>query len=120
MSTQEQRISKDFHKTSAYPLRILMRAHQQLDDAWNGSVFAQRRVVPGAQRKVADEPDDGLDEGPATGGVQQFDDPRQAVVHTHRVLRLLRTLVATRQVAQRADLQRPISFEHRPAATNQL
>ena len=97
-----------------------MRAHEQLYDAWNGAVLAQRRVVPGAESKVADEPDDGLDEGPATGGVEQLDDPRQAVVHAHRVLCLLRALVATRQVAQRADLPRPISFEQRSAATNQL
>ena len=78
--------------------RVLMRPQQQLHDARYRAVLAQRRVIGRTQRQVADETDDGLDEWPLAGRVQQLHERRQAVVMAHRVLRRAGLRVTTRQV----------------------
>ena len=67
-------------------------------------MLSQRGVVRRAERQVADEPDDGLDERPPAGRVEKLDEHRQAVVQPHGILGHLRFGVARRQVTQRADL----------------
>lgn len=43
-----------------------------------------------AERQIANEADDGLDQGPAGGGVEKVDDGLDAVVETHGILCHLR------------------------------
>ena len=55
---------------STHPLRVLVGPDEQVDDSRQGPVLSERGVVRWAQGQVSDQTDHGLDQGPATRGVQ--------------------------------------------------
>jgi len=67
-------------------VRVLEGPDEEVDEARDGSVLPEGGVVGGTERQVADEPDDGLDEGPAGGRVHEPHDGGQAALQAHRVL----------------------------------
>ena len=84
-------------------LTVLVSSHEELHDARNGAVLAQRCLVLHAERQVADETHHGLDERPAAWRMQQLDEHWQSVVKTHGVLCRLSVGVATGEMSERAD-----------------
>lgn len=46
------------HRRAA--LRVLMRAHQQLHEPWNGALFTQRRVIGWTKGKIPNQPNSSL------------------------------------------------------------
>lgn len=67
------------------------------------SMFSERRVIGWAKGEIPDEPNDGLDEGPARGWLQQFHNNFNSVVLTHGVLSHLSFDVTRGQVAESAN-----------------
>ena len=59
-----------WQRASTHPLRVLVGPDEQVDDSRQGPVLSERGVVGWAQGQVSDQTDHGLDQGPATRGVQ--------------------------------------------------
>ena len=89
---------------TTHPLSVLVGADQQLYDAWDCSVLSQRGVVGWTQRQVADQSNDGFDERPPAGRVEQLHKHGQSVVKAHSILGHLCLRVATREMAQGTNL----------------
>ena len=87
-----------------HPLSVLVGADQQLYDARDGSVLSQRGMVRWTQRQVADQSNDGFDERPPAGRVEQLHKHGQSVVKAHSILGHLCLWVATGEMAQGTHL----------------
>ena len=98
-------LSEKVRVAATHPLCVLVCTDQELHDAGQCTMFPQRRVVGRAESQVTHQTNDGLDERPAAGWVQQFHQDRQAIVQAHSILGHLRLGVTRCQMAQGTHLQ---------------
>ena len=69
-----------------YPVCVLEGPDEEVDEPGNGSILPEGGMVGGAQRQVADEADDRLDERPAGRWVHEADNRGQTALQPHCIL----------------------------------
>jgi hypothetical protein len=65
---------------------ILVGLHEQVHKAWDGTMFTKWSVVVSTQSQVANQTNNGLDQGPSAWWMQEFYEHRKTVVESNCIL----------------------------------
>ena len=71
---------------SSYPVSILEGSNQEMDQSGNSSVLSERGMIGGAQRKIADQTNHRLHQGPTGWRVHEADNSWQTALQADSVL----------------------------------
>ena len=70
----------------SYPVCVLEGSDEEVNEPGNGSILPEGGMVGGAERQVADEADDRLDERPAGWRMHEADNSGQTALQPHSIL----------------------------------